>query len=108
MNKAYIIGWGHTPFGKLDKADIESLVRESALPAIESAGIEPTDIDAIFVGHFNAGFVRQDFSGAIAAVAIPEFAWKTRAPQGPRPYGPRWTPLKAAASSAPWLWAWKR
>ena len=73
MNKAYIIGWGHTPFGKLDKADIESLVRESALPAIESAGIEPTDIDAIFVGHFNAGFVRQDFSGAIAAVAIPEF-----------------------------------
>ena len=24
------------------------------------------------IGHFNAGFVRQDFTGAMAAVAIPE------------------------------------
>jgi acetyl-CoA C-acetyltransferase len=70
---SYIVGWGHTPFGKLDNLDIEQLIRDAALPAIESAGLEPKDIDGIFIGHFNGGFVRQDFSGAMAAVAIPEF-----------------------------------
>ena len=72
LNPPHIIGWGHTPFGKLDHLDLEQLIRDAALPAIASAGLEPTDIDAIFVGHFNAGFVPQDFSGALVAVAIPE------------------------------------
>jgi acetyl-CoA C-acetyltransferase len=70
---SYIVGWGHTPFGKLDNLDIEQLIRDAALPAIASAGLEPNDIDGIFIGHFNGGLVRQDFSGAMAAVAIPEF-----------------------------------
>jgi acetyl-CoA C-acetyltransferase len=73
MNKPYIVGWGHTPFGKLDTIELEQLIRDAALPAITSAGLEPKDIDGIFVGHFNGGLVRQDFSAALAAVAIPEF-----------------------------------
>ncbi len=73
MNTPHIIGWGHTPFGKLDNVELEQLIRDAALPAIASAGLEPADIDGIFIGHFNGGFVRQDFSGALAAVAIPEF-----------------------------------
>lgn len=72
MQSAHIIGWGHTPFGKLDSASLEQLFRDAALPAMESAGLEPADIDAVFVGHFNGGFVPQDFSGALAGVAIPE------------------------------------
>jgi len=73
MNTQYIVGWGHTPFGKLDNLDLEQLIRDAALPAIASAGLTPADIDGIFVGHFNGGFVRQDFSAALPAVAIPEF-----------------------------------
>ena len=73
MKQQYIVGWGHTPFGKLDNMDFDQLIRDAALPAIESAGLTPSDIDAIFVGHFNAGFVQQDFSGALMGVAIPEF-----------------------------------
>lgn len=73
MNTPHIVGWGHTPFGKLDNLDLEQLIRDAALPAIASAGLELADIDGIFVGHFNGGFVRQDFSAALAAVAIPEF-----------------------------------
>lgn len=68
----YIVGWGHTPFGKLDKLSLEEMIRNAALPAIASAGLEPSDIDGVFVGHFNGGFVRQDFSGALPALAIPE------------------------------------
>lgn len=73
MSKPYIVGWGHTPFGKLDTVELEQLIRDAALSAMAGAGLEPKDIDGIFVGHFNGGFVRQDFSAALAAVAIPEF-----------------------------------
>ena len=72
MNQPYIVGWGHTPFGKLDAIDLEQLIRDAALPAIASAGLEPKDIDAVFMAHFNAGFAAQDFSAALAGVAIPE------------------------------------
>ena len=72
MKQPYIVGWGHTPFGKLDAIDLEQLIRDAALPAIESAGLEPKDIDAVFMAHFNAGFAAQDFSAALAGVAIPE------------------------------------
>ena len=73
MPTPHIIGWGHTPFGKLDQLDIEQMFRDAALPAMASAGLEPEDIDGLFVGTFNAGFVPQDFSASIAAVAIPAF-----------------------------------
>ena len=72
MSMPFIVGWGHTPFGKLDSIELEQLFRDAALPAIERAGLEPADIDGVFVGHFNAGFVPQDFSGAMAGVSIPE------------------------------------
>lgn len=72
MSAPHIIGWGHTPFGKLDNIDLEQLFRDATLPALESAGIEPKDIDGVFVGTFNAGFVPQDFSASLAAVAMPE------------------------------------
>lgn len=73
MKDAFIVGSGHTPFGKLDNLGCEQLIRDAVNPALVQAGLEHGDIDAIFVGHFNAGFVRQDFTGAMIAVAIPEF-----------------------------------
>ena len=71
MSIPHIIGWGHTPFGKLDAIDAEDLFRDAALQAIASAGLDAADLDGVFVGHFNGGFLRQDFSGAMAALAIP-------------------------------------
>ena len=44
-----ITGWGHTPFGKLDAIDLEQLIRDAALPALDSAGLAPEDIDGLFV-----------------------------------------------------------
>lgn len=73
MTTAYITGWGHTPFGKLDNCDLEQLIRDAVQPALDSAGLEPRDIDGLFVGHFNAGFVGQDFTAALPAVAMPAF-----------------------------------
>ena len=45
-----ITGWGHTPFGKLDAVDLEQLIRDAALPALDSAGLAPEEIDGLFVG----------------------------------------------------------
>jgi len=72
-NTAHIVGWGHTPFGKHDNIDLEQLIRDAVQPALDSGGLTPEDIDGIFVGHFNAGFVGQDFTAALPAVAMPEF-----------------------------------
>ncbi|CAN7339651.1 acetyl-CoA acetyltransferase [Variovorax paradoxus] len=73
MSAPHIIGWGHTPFGKLAQLDAEQMFRDAALPALKTAGLEPKDIDGIFVGTFNAGFLPQDFSASLAGVAMPEF-----------------------------------
>lgn len=73
MSNAHIVGWGHTPFGKLDKLDLEQMIRDAVQPALDSAGLDPRDIDGIFLGHFNAGFVGQDFTASLPAVAMPEF-----------------------------------
>ncbi len=68
---AFIVGHGHTPFGKLDQASVEDLIRDAGGQAIASAGLEVGDIDGIFLGHFNGGFVRQDFSASQVALALP-------------------------------------
>ena len=46
---ACIVGWAHTPFGKLEGEDIESLMSAVTAGAIADAGIEASDIDEIFV-----------------------------------------------------------
>lgn len=72
MHTPMIVGWGHTQFGKLDNVDIEQLIQQAASEAIESSGVDPKDIDGVFVGTFNGGFVQQDFGGAMVGVALPE------------------------------------
>ncbi|WP_416559802.1 acetyl-CoA acetyltransferase [Limnohabitans sp. yimb22184] len=71
MSSSCIIGWGHTPFGKLDAVDAEQLIRDAVQPALVSAGLQAQDIDGVFVGHYNGGFMPQDFTGALVAMAVP-------------------------------------
>jgi len=78
MTEAAIVGWAHTPFGKLDDPDAESLIGRVARAAIEHAGIQPAEIGAIFVGHYNNGFSRQDFPASLVFQSVPELRF-TRA-----------------------------
>ncbi len=73
---ACIVGWAHTPFGKLEDPDIESLFGRVARAAIADAGIEPGEVDAAFVGVFNAGFSRQDFFASLLLQSVPELRFK--------------------------------
>src|SRR5262249_11823310 len=66
---ACIVGWAHTPFGKLGDETVESLIVRVAGDALSDAGIGPKDVDEIVLGHFNAGFSRQDFTAALVLQA---------------------------------------
>jgi acetyl-CoA C-acetyltransferase len=72
MPEACIVGWAHTPFGKLEAPDVESLIGSVARAALEDAGIAPAEVGAVFVGHFNNGFSRQDFPASLVLQSIPE------------------------------------
>ena len=73
---ACIVGWAHTPFGKLDGETVESLIIRVATEALADAGIAARDVDEIVLGHFNAGFSPQDFTAALVLQASPELRFK--------------------------------
>lgn len=73
---ACIVGWAHSKFGKLDGETSESLVAQVASEAIAHAGIAPADIDVIYVGNMNGGFVKQEFHSSLALQAHPDLRFK--------------------------------
>src|SRR6185437_10342834 len=73
---ACIVGWAHTRFGKHENEDIESLIVRVAGDAVRDAGLAPADIDAVYLGTFNGGFVRQDFPASLVFQADPAFRFK--------------------------------
>ncbi len=73
---ACIVGWAHTPFGKLDAESVESLIVRVASEAMEHAGIGPEDVDEVVLGHFNGGFSAQDFTASLVFQADDKFRFK--------------------------------
>jgi acetyl-CoA C-acetyltransferase len=73
---ACIVGWAHTPFGKLEGETVESLIVRAAQDALVDAGIEARDVDEMVLGHFNAGFSLQDFTAALVLQASPDLRFK--------------------------------
>ena len=73
---ACIVGWAHTPFGKLSGETVESLVVRVAGEALADAGIAAKDVDEILLGHFNAGFSAQDFTASLVLQASPDLRFK--------------------------------
>jgi acetyl-CoA C-acetyltransferase len=71
-----IVGWAHTPFGRLDGETVESLIVRAANGALADAGVEARDVDEIVLGHFNAGFSAQDFTAALVLQASPDLRFK--------------------------------
>jgi acetyl-CoA C-acetyltransferase len=71
-----IVGWAHTPFGRLDTETVESLIVRVATDALADAGVGPSDVDEIVLGHFNAGFSAQDFTASLVLQASDELRFK--------------------------------
>ena len=74
---ACIVGWSHTPFGRHDALDVESLIVKVAKDAVADAGLGPDDIDEIVLGHYGGGFSPQGFTSSLVLQAdeIAEAGW---------------------------------
>lgn len=73
---AAIVGWAHTPFGKMDTETVESLIVRVVHEALADAGLSASDVDEIVLGHFNAGFSAQDFTASLVLQADPDLRYK--------------------------------
>ena len=71
-----VVGWAHTPFGRLEGETVESLIVRVATEALTDAAVAPADVDEIVLGHFNAGFSAQDFTASLVLQAAPELRFK--------------------------------
>ena len=60
-----IVGWAHSKFGKHEGVELETLIVDAATEALADAGVAPADVDEIYIGHFNGGFVMQDFPASL-------------------------------------------
>ena len=69
-----LTGWGHSPFGKLVDETLESLIVSVAREAIASAGLEPGQVDEIYLGQFNSGMVPLGFASSLALQVSDDFA----------------------------------
>ncbi|MGH6988662.1 MAG: acetyl-CoA acetyltransferase [Stellaceae bacterium] len=72
---ACIVGWAHSKFGKLEGQDLESLIVRVAGDAIADAGLEPAEIDEIFIGTIGM-FVRQEFASSLVLQLDPALRFK--------------------------------
>jgi acetyl-CoA C-acetyltransferase len=73
---AAIVGWAHTPFGKLDAISVESLIVRVTRDALDHAGLKPSDVDEIVLGHFGSGFSPQDFTASLVLQASNDLRFK--------------------------------
>ncbi len=73
---AAIVGWAHSPFGRLNGESVESLIVKVAGDALADAGVAAKDVDEIVLGHFNAGFSPQDFTASLVLQASPDLRFK--------------------------------
>ncbi|MDE2286925.1 MAG: acetyl-CoA acetyltransferase [Burkholderiales bacterium] len=76
MTTACLTGWSHSQFGKLDNLPAETLLGDVAAAALQDAGLDPEQIDAIFVGTFNGGFLYQDFPSSLVFNRLPALRFK--------------------------------
>jgi acetyl-CoA C-acetyltransferase len=70
---ACIVGWHHGRFGKHEGRDLEDLIVEAVRGAMAHAGVAAGEIDQVFVGLMNGGFVRQEFPSSLVLQADPGF-----------------------------------
>ncbi|MGB8416433.1 acetyl-CoA acetyltransferase [Paraburkholderia sp.] len=71
-----IVGWAHAQFGKFDNVDLESLISGVAKEAINHAAISAKDIDGVWLGNLNGGFVPDVFCSSLVLQADDGLRWK--------------------------------
>jgi acetyl-CoA C-acetyltransferase len=71
MRKVSVIGIGETKYGKHPDMSLRTLISEAANKAIRDSGIDPSRLEALFIGNFNGSQLNgQSLISALAAEEI--------------------------------------
>ncbi|WP_206243526.1 thiolase domain-containing protein [Novosphingobium terrae] len=73
---AFIVGWGHTAFGKLEGLGLEDLIRQAAHAALLDAGVSADEVDGVWLGNFNSGLVPDGFCSSMVLHTHPGLRFK--------------------------------
>ncbi|MGF6545794.1 acetyl-CoA acetyltransferase [Paraburkholderia youngii] len=73
---AAIVGWGHSRFGRFDNLDLENLIVPVIQEALSHAGVDGDDVDGIWFGNLNGGFVQDIFPSSLTLQADDGLRWK--------------------------------
>lgn len=76
INQISIVGSGHTKFGTLKEHNLEALIVEATQQALKDAQISGNEIDAVFLGNFNAGMIPDSFASSLVHQADPSLRFK--------------------------------
>lgn len=71
-----IVAAGHSRFGRLENMNLEDLIVQVSREALADAAIDASEIDAIFLGHFNSGMVPDGFPASLVLQADPALRFK--------------------------------
>jgi acetyl-CoA C-acetyltransferase len=71
-----IAGWAHLPFGRLDGASLEDLIVQAGREALGHAGVQGEDVDGVWLGNLNGGFVPDIFASSLALNCSDGLRWK--------------------------------
>src|SRR3990172_9212004 len=70
-DKVAIIGMGCTPFGELWDKDVDDMIVDGATEAVEDAGIDLKDIQAVWAGTANSGVTGSSVSAPLQLQYVP-------------------------------------
>lgn len=70
-----IIGWAHSPFGRLDGLSLEDLIVQVSRDALAHAQVDATEVDGIWLGQLNGGLVPEIFCSSLVLQADPRLRW---------------------------------
>lgn len=71
-----IVAAGHSRFGRLEGTTLEDLIVQVTREALSDAEIDASQIDALFLGHFNSGLVPDGFAASLLLQADPGLRFK--------------------------------
>ncbi|WPN57284.1 MULTISPECIES: acetyl-CoA acetyltransferase [unclassified Pseudomonas] len=60
-----IVAAAHSRFGRLDGSTLEDLIVQVTREALADAAIDASEVDALFLGHFNSGMVADGFPSSL-------------------------------------------
>ncbi|MFG1179025.1 acetyl-CoA acetyltransferase [Xanthobacter versatilis] len=75
-NAVSIVGWGHSPFGRLAHMDMEALIAAVCHEALVHSGFPAERMDGVWLGNLNGGFVPEIFCSSLPMNGEPGLRWK--------------------------------